>query len=164
VRERRVGVLDVEQELAGVPRLPGLAALRDLLSGVRAGSHSHLELIGVRLLRTAGLPEPRGQYELVLAGRSLHVDLAWPEVRLAVEFDGAAYHSGRDDRQRDLRRAAAPAAAGWLVLRFSYADVTQRPARCVAQIADAYRHRTHGVPGADIRGPGMSAPGTPWPR
>jgi very-short-patch-repair endonuclease len=162
VRERRVGVPEIEQELARVPRLPGLAALRNLLNEVGAGSHSHLELVGIRALRAAGLPEPQRQYEVVLPGGRLHVDLAWPELRLAVEFDGAAYHSGRDDWQRDLRRDAALAAAGWLVLRFSYADVTERPGRCIAQIADAYRHRAHGVPQADIRGPGMSASGTPW--
>lgn len=162
-RERRVEVPDVEAELVHVPHLPGLAALRELLGHVRAGSHSHLELVGVRALLAAGLPPPQRQHEIRLAAGRLHVDLAWPEVKLAVEFDGAAYHSGRDDWQRDLRRDAALVTLGWVVLRFSYADISERPARCVAQIAAAYRQRLHGVPGADTSRPGTSASGTPWP-
>jgi hypothetical protein len=161
VRERSVAVDDVEAELARVPRLPGLTSLRELLAAGRAGTHSHLELIGVRALLAAGLPPPQLQYEIQLGYGSLHVDAAWPEVRLAVEFDGAAYHAGRDTWQRDLRRDAALAALGWVVLRFSYADVTERPAFCGAQVAAAYRARCHGVPPPAIPRPGMAAPGPP---
>jgi very-short-patch-repair endonuclease len=159
VRERRTSVPDVDAELVTVPRLPGLAALRDLLGDVRAGSHSHLEVLGVRALHAAGLPEPRRQYGIALPGGRLHVDLAWPEVRLAVEFDGAAFHSGRDDWQRDLRRDAALAALGWVVLRFSYVDISERPGQCVAQLAAAYRQRLNSAPQAAGRRSGLAAPG-----
>lgn len=161
VRERRTGVDEVRGELLAVPRLPGLDALRRLLDDAGAGSHSHLEVLGVGVARTAGLPEPLRQYGIALPGGVLHVDLAWPEVRVAVEFDGAAFHSGRDDWQRDLRRDAALTALGWVVLRFSYADVTERPARCAAQLAATYRQRLHDVPPADGQRRGMSPSGTP---
>ncbi|SOC49146.1 Protein of unknown function [Blastococcus aggregatus] len=161
VHERRTSVGEVRAELVAVPRQPGLDPLRRLLDDAGAGSHSHLEVLGVRVLRAAALPEPQRQYGIELPGGVLHVDLAWPEVRLAVEFDGAAFHSGRDDWQRDLRRDAALAALGWVVLRFSYADVSERPARCVAQIAATYRSRLHGVPRKDGLRPGVSVPGTP---
>jgi hypothetical protein len=156
-------VADIEAELLTVPQLPGLAALRDLLADARAGSQSHLEILGLLALAAAGLPAPQLQYEIPLGYGSLHVDAAWPEVKLAVEFDGAAYHSGRDDWQRDLRRDAALAALGWIVLRFSYVDVTERPAFCGAQVAAAYRQR-RGVPQAAVP-PSVTAPtGTSRPR
>lgn len=161
VRERRVEVSDVEREVLAVSRLPGRAALRELLDQVGAGSHSHLEVLGLRVLRPAGLPEPLRQHPIALPGGLVRVDLAWPEVLLAVEFDGAAFHAGRDDWQRDLRRDAALAALGWVVLRFSYADVVERPDRCVALLAATYRQRLHGVPGPDRTRSGMSGPGTP---
>ena len=164
-RERRVSPASVEAELLVNPRLPGMGAFRELLGEVASGSHSHLESIGMRALMATGLPRPSRQYEIHLPSGSLHVDLAWPEVKLAVEFDGAAYHAGRKDWQRDLRRDAALAALGWLVLRFSYADISERPTTCAAQVAATYRARhhevrTHAVPGADIRRSGMSGPGS----
>jgi very-short-patch-repair endonuclease len=78
-----------------------------------------------------------------------------------VEFDSAAFHAERDDWQRDLRRDAALAAAGWVVLRFSWIDVTERPAFCGALVAAAYRQRRIVVPEPAIRGPGTAPSGTP---
>jgi very-short-patch-repair endonuclease len=92
----------------------------------------------------------------------VHVDAAWPEVKLAVEFDGAAFHADRDAWQRDLRRDAALAALGWVVLRFSHADVTRRPAACRAQVAAAYRSRLHAVPDAAILAGRTAASGTTY--
>jgi very-short-patch-repair endonuclease len=162
-RERRIDVASVEAELAAVPHLPGLDLLRDLLADARAGSESQLEILGVRALTAAGLPRPELQYRIALPHGSVRVDAAWPQVRLAVEFDGAAFHAGRDDWQRDLRRDAALAAAGWVVLRFSWADVTQRPELCGAQVLAAYRDRRNAVPGADRVPARTSASGTTWP-
>jgi hypothetical protein len=159
-RERMARVTDIEAELARVPRLPGLVPLRELLADASAGAQSHLEILGARALLAAGLPPARLQYEIPLPNGSLHVDAAWPEVKLAVEFDGAAYHAGRDDWQRDLRRDAALAALGWVVLRFSWTDVTERPAFCGAQVASAYLRRCHDVRPAAIRVPGMAGSGT----
>lgn len=79
-----------------------------------------------------------------------------------MEFDGAAYHAGRDDWQRDLRRDAALAALGWVVLRFSWTDVTERPAFCGAQVVAAYHRRCLDVPQAAVQLPGMAAGRTTW--
>ncbi|TQN41306.1 uncharacterized protein DUF559 [Blastococcus colisei] len=163
-RERRLDPAGVESELGLVPRLPGLAALRELLGAVAAGQQSHLERLGLQALLAAGLPSPVLQHEIRLGAGTVHVDAAWPEVRLAVEFDGAAFHADREAWQRDLRRDAALAALGWVVLRFSYADITRRPTACGAQVAAAYRTRVHGVPVADVPGARMSGSGSPWPR
>jgi hypothetical protein len=57
-RERRVTVPQLEAELAKVPRLPGRAALLELLDDVRAGVQSYLEGLGVRAFLAAGLPPP----------------------------------------------------------------------------------------------------------
>ena len=149
-RERRVTVALLEAELPAVPRLAGRAALLELLDEIRAGAQSHLEIIGRRaLLSMPGLPRPRQQYGVLLPDGPVHLDAAWPEVMLVVEFDGAAFHSDPDARQRDLRRDAALAALGWVVLRFSYADVSERPQVCAAQVAAVYRSRQlSGVGGA----------------
>lgn len=44
------------------------------------------------------------------------VDAAWPEARVAIEFDGWAYHSSARDRAHDEERRAKLVSAGWRVL------------------------------------------------
>jgi hypothetical protein len=141
-RERRVTPTELAAELPAVPRLPGRAALVELLGLAAAGVQSHLEILGFRALADVpGLPRPQLQYRLVLPDGPIRIDAAWPEAKLAVEFDGAAFHGDPRARQRDLRRDAALAALGWLVLRFTYADITERPGRCAAQVLAVYRQR-----------------------
>ena len=74
-------------------------------------------------LALAGLPAPVLQYEVVEDGRWLAtVDLAWPDARLIVEYEGE-YHF--DDLQitKDDGRLAAVVAAGWRVIRLAAHDL-----------------------------------------
>ncbi|MEV0426922.1 DUF559 domain-containing protein [Micromonospora sp. NPDC050495] len=69
----------------------------------------------VRLV-LAGLPRPVSQHPVRLrSGLILHPDLAWPEFRVAVEYDGQ-WHADADQLHRDRQRLNQLAAAGWLVL------------------------------------------------
>ncbi|TFV76909.1 DUF559 domain-containing protein [Blastococcus sp. CT_GayMR19] len=150
----------IEAELAARPELPGRAALTELLGLVAAGSQSELEIRGLRdVLTVPGLPAPHLQYRVDLPGGPVRLDAAWPELKIAVEFDGAAFHGSLGARERDLRRDAALAALGWVVLRFGYRDVTRRPEVCRAQIAATYRHRLSIAPGRGIRTAEMPRPG-----
>ena len=71
----------------------------------------------------AGLPAPSPQFVVLAAGEFLgRVDLAWPEYRLIVEYEGAHHF---DDLQirRDDRRYERLVAAGWRVIRLSAPDL-----------------------------------------
>ncbi|WP_204942374.1 DUF559 domain-containing protein [Micromonospora luteifusca] len=69
----------------------------------------------VRLV-LGGLPRPVAQHPIQLAGGLvLHPDLAWPEFRVAVEYDGR-WHSDPEQLHRDRRRLNLLVGAGWLVL------------------------------------------------
>ncbi|WBB74150.1 hypothetical protein O7602_00880 [Micromonospora sp. WMMD1128] len=73
---------------------------------------SHLR---VRLM-FAGLPQPVAQHPVrVSTGVVLHPDLAWPEFRVAVEYNGR-WHLDADRMHRDRRRLNQLVEAGWLVL------------------------------------------------
>ena len=67
---------------------------------------SDLETRVLRVIAAAGLPVPRQQYPIVLGGTEVHLDLAYPEARLAIELDGWEWHRNRsafdDDRWRDV--------------------------------------------------------------
>jgi very-short-patch-repair endonuclease len=79
---------------------------------------------------------------VVLAGgRTVHLDAAVPELKVAVELDGAAFHGSADDRERDTRRDVALAALGWVVLRFSHRRLTREPEACREEILRVCRTR-----------------------
>jgi hypothetical protein len=67
-------------------------------------------------LALAGLPRPVPQHPVVLSGGVVyHPDLAWPEFRVAVEYDGE-WHADPAQLHRDRRRLNHLVAAGWIVL------------------------------------------------
>ncbi|MER5701150.1 hypothetical protein ABT023_04215 [Micromonospora sp. NPDC002296] len=69
----------------------------------------------VRLV-LAGLPRPVARHPVRLApGLVLHPGLAWPEFRVAVEYDGNP-HADAEQLHRDRRRLNQLVCAGWIVL------------------------------------------------
>ncbi|WP_158544507.1 DUF559 domain-containing protein [Blastococcus sp. TBT05-19] len=157
-RGRLVDPAAVEAELAACPQLPGRAALLELLGFVAAGCQSELEIRGLRDVVTApGVPAPRLQHRVHLPDGPVFLDAAWPDLKVAVEFDGAAFHGDLAARERDLRRDAALAALGWVVLRFGWTDVVERPHVCRARVVAVLGQRGGVALGARIPGAGMRA-------
>ncbi len=102
-------------------------------------AESRMESVTRWLLIAAGLPTPELQY--VIRDSNGHpvarLDLAYPRLRIAIEFDGAL-HREADVFARDLRRQNMLISDGWTVLRFSGADVLGRPDYVVAQVRAAW--------------------------
>ncbi|MEU8003186.1 hypothetical protein AB0B66_18665 [Catellatospora sp. NPDC049111] len=63
----------------------------------------------------SGLPRPQAQLAVPVRGRVLHPDLAWPEYRVAVEYDGE-WHDDPDQFHLDRRRLNLLVAEDWIVL------------------------------------------------
>ena len=84
----------------------------------------------------AGLPAPVPQFVVVQDGVWLgQVDLAWPEVKLIVEYEGA-YHFAGEQIVKDDARYERLIAAGWRVIRLLAADLRDLDG-VVARIAAA---------------------------
>ena len=82
-----------------------------------------------------GLPIPELQYEVIDGNGELRrLDFAWPDLRVAVEYDGVDWHSGPDAMKRDRRRQAALLDIGWVVIAVVFEDVRYRPREFVARI------------------------------
>jgi very-short-patch-repair endonuclease len=85
------------------------------------------------------------QHEVWHAGRFIaRIDAAYPERRIAIEVDGFEAHSSPDAFQRDRTRQNRLVALGWTVLRFTWADVVQRP----TMVAQTIREAINRVPAA----------------
>jgi very-short-patch-repair endonuclease len=113
--------------------------VRAALTLADARSESAFETLIRRLLVRAGLAPEALQHEVRDAdGRFLaRLDMAWPSLRLAVEADGRAHHDTLPALYRDRVRANDLALAGWTILRFTWADLQQRPEWVVAQVRRA---------------------------
>ncbi|MDG4794287.1 hypothetical protein [Micromonospora sp. WMMD1082] len=125
---RAIGIVDtlLGRGLTTRAALAEIAAANDARPGVRRArwlfdlaepaaqspSESHLR---IRLV-LAGLPRPVVQHPVrAPGGPVLHPDLAWPDFKVAVEYDGH-WHSDREQLHRDRRRLNRLVGAGWLVL------------------------------------------------
>ncbi|QLQ38245.1 hypothetical protein [Micromonospora robiginosa] len=94
---------------------------------------SHLR---VRLM-FAGLPRPVAQHPVrVSTGLVLHPDLAWPEFRVAVEYDGQ-WHADPERTHLDRRRLNQLVEAGWLVLHVTGRRLRQEFPALVREIRAA---------------------------
>ncbi|WP_375481013.1 DUF559 domain-containing protein [uncultured Jatrophihabitans sp.] len=123
------------RRLDGSPRTPGNAQLRRLAAQLRDGAAAESERILHRLLRRAGVTGWRPNHRVWSNGELVAVvDVAFPAQRLAIEVDGMAHHVDVDRFRRDRSRQNALVSLGWTVLRFTWADLTQRPGYVVAMI------------------------------
>ncbi len=93
----------------------GTVALRLVLDD-RLEVESGLEARWLRALTNAGLRPPAFQHQLVVGGRVLVMDFAWPAARVGIEVDGWEPHRQRSAWDRDHRKINAYLEAGWRVL------------------------------------------------
>jgi very-short-patch-repair endonuclease len=119
----------------------GVGQLREVIGALSDGAQSRGEQRLIRILRKSGITGWTANAPLTLAGNRIVIDIAFPRHRVALEFDGWAFHSGAEAFQRDRERQNLLVNAGWLVLRFTWADLDD-PAGVVAQIMAALERRT----------------------
>jgi hypothetical protein len=133
-------MLELRTQLDRRPHGRGCARAREVLPLADPRAESPMESVLRWLLHAAGLPRPVLQHDVRDAGGRFlgRADLAWPDRKVLVEFDGDL-HRERDVFVRDLRRQNALVTEGWTVLRFSSADVLGRPDDVVAAIRRALR-------------------------
>ncbi len=125
--------------LARHPGRRGAKALRAILDdladrGVQV-TRSEFEDRFLETLDGAGLPRPDVNAEIPTAIRAYEVDATWPAHRLAVELDGGAAHRTRRAFEEDRIRDRALAVAGWTVVRITWRELRDRPARVAGDLA-----------------------------
>jgi very-short-patch-repair endonuclease len=72
----------------------------------------------------AGLPAPVPQFRVMVNGRErFRLDLAYPELKICIEYDGEQFHSSPEDRARDRARREWLRRHGWIVIVVTKADL-----------------------------------------
>lgn len=121
----------------------GASALRLARKRISSGSRSEAEqrmavlLTGARVGSWRANVPLRDEYGNVVA----ELDFADVDLRIAIEVDGRAFHSDRHSFERDRRRQNLLVLDGWLVLRFTWEQITLDPEGVIATIRAAVRQR-----------------------
>lgn len=130
-------------DLAGaiVPGSRSAIAARTAVDLVRVGSESAMETWFRLAIVDAGFPEPEPNVDVRdpdgrLLGR---VDMAWPELRIAFEYDGD-HHRERDVFHHDQRRDNGFIVNDWIAIHATSADA-HRPALVFERLRQAFEQR-----------------------
>ncbi|MGZ8649599.1 MAG: endonuclease domain-containing protein [Solirubrobacteraceae bacterium] len=116
------------------PRQRGNAKLRLVLMDAvdPADVRSVLELRFLRMCAFHGIARPLVNVRV----GEWTPDFLWPEHRLVVETDGAAFHRTAAARCRDALKDEVLRGLGLTVIRLTWAEVTERPAYTARKILD----------------------------
>ena len=134
--------LSIPDLLQRYPRRPGTAVVRALLEeGAEGGgvTKNDFEELIVRLLDSHGLPRPRFNADVSVAGRFFSVDCLWQQERLIVELDGRAVHGTRQAFESDRERDRLFMVDGWRVMRVTWRQLRNDGAGIAADLGAALR-------------------------
>jgi very-short-patch-repair endonuclease len=144
VRRHLVRPVDLVHRLTAEPRRGrrGIGSLIELARSItsRTAAGSRWENKVRRAIERAGLP-PLARQHVINDGQGnfvAKVDLAYPEARLYIEYDGG-HHAAPRQRAADLDRQNRLSTLGWRPLRFIDADFKRPVAFLVEKVRDASR-------------------------
>jgi very-short-patch-repair endonuclease len=115
----------------------GSPRARILLQAAGDGAQSQAERLFIQLLKRAGITGWTANYPV----GPYRVDVAFPQLKVAIEVDGLAVHSDAEVFQTDRERQNYLVLNGWHVLRFTWRDLTEHPERVIAELRRAISAR-----------------------
>lgn len=130
----------IAEEVVARPDRRGRVQATQLLELATGLPESPAESWLLLIMVEGGIPMPSLQYSVCdLSGRERYrLDFAWPELKIAVEYDGYEAHEGRAEldkaRDEDLRRR------GWTVVRANASDL-KAPDRLLRAVRSAFTQR-----------------------
>lgn len=142
VHRRRTTTQDLIQAASGFTG-PGAALARRAASYVRAGVDSPMETRVRMLLVLAGLPEPA--VNVILRHADGHwefrLDLAYPQWRIAIEYDGRQHAESTTQWVRDVGRRETLDTRGWRLVVVLSGDVYNVPDALLDRVVAVVRER-----------------------
>ena len=141
LQRRWISPVDLERvilERSG-PGPRGQKRLRDLHERAVSGSRSQAEHHMGSLISRVGEKGWIANYPVLDENRKIvaEIDFAHPELKIAIEVDGRAFHSDRQSFERDRERQNMLVIRGWIVLRFTWERIIHDPEGVLAEIATA---------------------------
>jgi hypothetical protein len=134
--------------VAASSRRRGVRVAAEAIERVRVGPESRPETLLRLCIVDAGLPEPEIGVAVPVASGTvvLHPDLAYPELRIAIEYEGGR-HRDAGRWERDIERRELFEDAGWRVIRVTATGLADA-ATLIARI-----QRVRAARAAELAGP-----------
>lgn len=140
LRSRLVRIDDLYAALAATPSREGNRHRRTLLLDSRTEPWSAAERLAHAVLTDAGITGWVANKPLRLDGQKYWLDMAFPELKLALEIDGYEFHSGREVFETDRERHNSLALAGWTVLHFTWRQLDRQPDYVIETVRRGIRY------------------------
>jgi hypothetical protein len=116
----------------------GIVKVRELVELADGRAESPMESEARLVFIDGGLPQPELQYDIVdLRGKLWRVDFAWPDAKLAAEYESMDWHASREALKHDRTKVARLQERGWTSVPLVVDDVRRHPLDLVARI---WRH------------------------
>lgn len=125
----------------------GTQRFRSALALAREDVRSPGESVMRLVLIAAGYPEPTPNYPVrdPRTKKLRYIDLAWPDVKFGLEYDGDGHRTSKDQWQQDEARRDELAAQGWTLARSTGRDL-RRPLRVLLRLRGSLEERGLDVP------------------
>lgn len=142
LRDPKIDTNTVMAHVASLARVKRRQELLALLTLVETGVESYLEYVAAtEVFVGPDFKQFTRQVDYRVNGTRYRIDMLHEAANVAVEVDGAKFHSSDWARRRDIERDAVLASVGILTLRFTFEDITQRPQWCRNRVLDTVRSR-----------------------
>lgn len=136
LRSMRCARSEIENAVAEQRGRRGIVAARELLPFADGRAESAMESEARLVMIDHGLPLPELQYPIHGHGGEMwRVDFAWPDMRLAAEYESIEWPAGPAEMLRDKTRWAKLQELGWTIVPIVVDDVRREPGRLAARIA-----------------------------
>lgn len=142
-KEPLATIEDLRRIIQEHPGMRGVRRARTALELIRCGADSAPETTMRLAMMYAGLPEPILNVVLRdgMGYPVLWPDAAYPEQRIAIQYDGA-HHGDPEQYRRDIKRLAVTEALGWREVRIQQSDLEGDRPFVVEKIRSVLRKRT----------------------
>ena len=144
LRRRVVTLGGLRQTLRLTPKRRGNRLRREVLDDSRDIPWSPLERDAHRRLRDARIFGWTTNHAVTIDGRRYYLDVAFPDLKIAIEFDGETFHGGPDAFHGDRARDQDLTSEGWIVLRFttkSMHKLIETVLKCIRQRRAEFRRK-----------------------
>jgi very-short-patch-repair endonuclease len=133
------GVMSIADRHVGAR---GLRNLETALVSVDAGAQSPRETYLRLLIIDAGFPRPQTQIAVQTDDTTYYLDMGWPDLMVAVEYDGEHHRTDLLQYRKDIRRLESLERVGWIVIRVVAGD---HPAVILRRVRSALDARESSV-------------------
>lgn len=134
---------DLVAALSGGGSRWGDGRIARILRLTEGGALSHGERLLHGILGQAGLAGWTANAPILVGGVVIaRVDVLFEQQKIVIEVDGRRAHGSPEAFQRDRQRQNELQNAGYLVLRFTWEDLTRRPGEVLRQIVRALNARS----------------------